>query len=73
MSTRKIYQRIEQLVNDAKQKIKEAQKLADENNLTFSYDFGFGINGTYHGSLENEDDWKSSDDQDDWISSKQCY
>lgn len=70
MSTRKIYLQIEILIEEAKEKIKEAQRLADENDLKFSYDFGFGINGTYYGS--KEDDWNSSNSQEWTSSSAHC-
>lgn len=67
LEIRKAYLEIENLITMAKEKIKEAQKIADKHELTFSCDFGFGIGGTYKGFKNKEELSKSS-----WQASRSC-
>jgi len=53
---KKAYQQIEELLNEARKKIREAQEIADENSLIFSFDVAYGMGGSYEGKgVEYED------------------
>ena len=65
-------QQIADLLSQARSLISQAENIADENGVTFSFSLEYGMGGTYypHG-LENDHEWESS--FEGWVSnSSQC-
>jgi hypothetical protein len=68
---------IARLKEEAMDKIREAQTIADENGVSFTFSVDYGICGTYYPArdAENNDDWYSSDEgwptfvNEGWVSS----
>lgn len=65
-------QRIEALKKEAMGKLNEAEKIADENGIGFSWDLAYGMGGWYNPKTKNEDgSWNESNEDGDagWQSS----
>lgn len=58
------YQKITELVSKSLEKLKEAEKIADEYGLEFTFDPAYGMGGTYcgKGSVKEEYDYSSRKD-----------
>ena len=49
MTKQEAYAKISTLTADAKAKVKEAEKIADEHGVDFSFSVSYGMGGTYKG------------------------
>lgn len=77
MSDKKeLYEELNTKVENIRQLLKDAEKFADDNNLTFSFEVCRGAGATYYPKTaepnSDSDDWCSSD-ENGWVSSSsQC-
>lgn len=79
MSVKEANKQIAERIAAAEQLISEAESIADDSNLEFSFGLSYGMGGTYYPNRD-KDDWNSSDqpwyDSDysgRWVSSsEQC-
>lgn len=58
---RKAYEEIEKLTSEAMALIRKAERIAEENNVEFSFDVSYGMGGTY---AAWDDSWESSDEDE---------
>ncbi len=60
-----IQKQIQKLCAEALEKVREAEKLATEHKLTFSFDVAYGMGGTFYGDETMRDEYK----EDGWYAS----
>lgn len=82
MSNKKVNEQIAKLLEESRQKLKEAQELADKHSVTFMWDREYGSRqqeyigkgATYYGYDEDKGDWGDIvADEGRWYSSSdQC-
>lgn len=66
---REAYEEIKKLVDSAVKKIAKAQVIANKHEISFCYNFGYGLHGIYKGyNLKIEETVNTSD----WVGSMEC-
>ncbi len=69
----KAYEKIAEALKVASEKLEEAQALADEHALSFTWDLAYGMGGTYEGKGTSDYDYyyKTSKERKtgEWVSS----
>lgn len=76
LTSQEATQKISDLVKQARDLISQAEALADNHGLCFSWDLEYGMGGTYYGEgwdSSTSCEWENSDSENGWVSSSsQC-
>lgn len=72
MTKQEALAKIAELTNDALAKIRQAEKIAEEHQVSFSFGLEYGMGGTFDEDWDSSD-WDESDDEGNTNSTKKPY